>query len=77
MNEPTVDLGELIITMLNFCYSDEQKPSMEALASEYDGSINQVVAAAIAGAISDKYLILHRDSQSISNDDSLPDESNF
>ena len=60
MNDPIFDLGNQICETLTFCYSSAHKKSLQAEARKMDASLEQIVAAAIAQRISEKFVVQHR-----------------
>jgi len=60
MNDPIIDLGNLICETLTFCYSSAHKESLQAEARKMNGSLEQIVAAAIAQRISEEFVVQSR-----------------
>ena len=57
----TTDVGDLIVTLLSFCYSDEHRPSLEVFASEQGITFEQVVSASLAELLAQRYMIIDKD----------------
>jgi hypothetical protein len=57
MKDPIADIGDLICETLTFCYSDEHRESLRSQAAEDGATLEQMVAAAIATRISERFVL--------------------
>lgn len=61
MNESIQNIGDAIYSVLAFCYSDENRASLEAVAREHKATFEQIVSAAVSQMLCEKFLIIPKE----------------
>ena len=58
--DPHVNLGDFVCEILTFSYSDAHREALRRAAREMGGTLEQIIAAAIAGMIAERYEIRYK-----------------
>ena len=66
--DPFVHLGDCVCEILTFCYSDAHRESLRRDACEMGGTLEQIIAAAIAQMISERFEVRYKTFSSSQND---------